>query len=132
MDREWSSRPLAATQKGWDWFSLHFASGDKLIVYRLRDETVRGFCAGTWIHADGTTQTLDRDDIALTPLSQISLHARTLPIRWKLTVKSHALDVETTPVNADSWMATRFAYWEGPIFFSGSHQGKGYLEMTGY
>ena len=23
MDREWSSQPLAADQKGWDWFSLH-------------------------------------------------------------------------------------------------------------
>jgi predicted secreted hydrolase len=23
-------------------------------------------------------------------------------------------------------------YWEGPVRFSGSHQGMGYLEMTGY
>jgi predicted secreted hydrolase len=29
-------------------------------------------------------------------------------------------------------MATRFAYWEGPIRFTGSHVGEGYLEMTGY
>jgi len=23
-------------------------------------------------------------------------------------------------------------YWEGPLRFSGSHTGRGYLEMTGY
>ena len=36
MDREWSSQPLAADQKGWDWFSLHLASGEKLMLFRLR------------------------------------------------------------------------------------------------
>jgi predicted secreted hydrolase len=29
-------------------------------------------------------------------------------------------------------MRTSFPYWEGPISFSGSHSGVGYLEMTGY
>ena len=29
-------------------------------------------------------------------------------------------------------MGTSFPYWEGPISFSGSHAGVGYLEMTGY
>ena len=36
MDREWSSQPLAADQKGWDWFALHFAGGEKLMLYRMR------------------------------------------------------------------------------------------------
>jgi predicted secreted hydrolase len=35
-------------------------------------------------------------------------------------------------VNPKCWMGTRFPYWEGPIGFSGSHSGVGYLEMTGY
>ena len=26
IDREWSSQPLAADQKGWDWFSLHLTA----------------------------------------------------------------------------------------------------------
>lgn len=132
MDREWSSQPLTATQKGWDWFSLHFSNGEKLMVFRLRDKTIRGFCAGTWIGADGTSQALDPNDIALMPLLQINLAGRTLPSRWRLLVPSHGLDIETVPVNADSWMATHFSYWEGPISFHGTHQGKGYLEMTGY
>jgi len=132
MDREWSSQPLAATQRGWDWFSLHFSTGEKLMVFRLRDRAARDFYAGTWIGADGAPQTLDRDDIELTPLSQTHVADRNLTVRWKLLVKSHGVDIETTPVNPASWMATSFPYWEGPIGFHGSHEGKGYLEMTGY
>jgi predicted secreted hydrolase len=132
MDREWSSQPLAATQKGWDWFSLHFSTGEKLMVFRLRDERALDFCAGTWIDADGAAQALDGDDIKLMPLTETPIAGRILPTRWKLRVKSHGLDVEAAPVNASSWMATSFPYWEGPIAFHGSHEGKGYLEMTGY
>ena len=29
-------------------------------------------------------------------------------------------------------MGTSFPYWEGPISISGTHSGRGYLEMTGY
>src|SRR5208282_1882379 len=132
MDREWSSQPLAATQKGWDWFSLHFSTGEKLMIFRLRDETAPDFRAGTWIGRDGAPQTLDRNDITLTPLSETYVAGRVIPVRWKLVVKSHGIQVETEPVNAASWMATSFPYWEGPIGFHGSHEGKGYLEMTGY
>ncbi len=132
MDREWSSQPLAATQKGWDWFSLHFSDGEKLMVFRLRDEKAGDFFAGTWIGANGGSQKLDRHDIALTPLARAEVAGRGLPVRWRLQVKSRGLDVETEPLNAQSWMATRFSYWEGPISFHGSRAGKGYLEMTGY
>src|SRR6266853_866624 len=38
MDREWSSQPLAPDQTGWDWFSLHLTSGEKLMLYRLRQQ----------------------------------------------------------------------------------------------
>ena len=29
-------------------------------------------------------------------------------------------------------MGTSFPYWEGPVSFTGTHRGVGYLEMTGY
>ena len=41
MDREWSSQPLAPDQTGWDWFSLHLNSGEKLMLYRLRQKDGR-------------------------------------------------------------------------------------------
>jgi predicted secreted hydrolase len=81
---------------------------------------------------DVTPQALESNDITLKPLSEINLAGRTLPTSWKVQVKSRGLEIETAPLNAESWMATSFSYWEGPISFGGSHQGEGYLEMTGY
>ena len=133
MDREWSSQPLAADQKGWDWFSLHLASGEKLMLFRLRGAAAgNAFRAGTWIKPDGTPEALANDDIVLTPMAEHVVSGRTLPIGWKVEVKSRGLAIETKALNAETWMGTRFPYWEGPITFTGSHAGEGYLEMTGY
>lgn len=132
LDREWSSQPLAKGQKGWDWFSLHLSGGENLMLYRFRSEAERDFFAGTWISADGRAQALAGEDILLTPLSHTALEEKALPTSWRVEVKSRAFSVETAPLNAKAWMATRYSYWEGPISFRGTHDGQGYLEMTGY
>ncbi len=132
MDREWSSQPLSPDQKGWDWFSLHLSSGEKLMLFRLRSVSGRDFIGGNWIDADGATRQLTPEDVAIEPLATTTLAAATLPTRWRIAVKSRALNIETAPLNPASWMGTRFGYWEGPIRFTGSHGGEGYLEMTGY
>src|SRR5260370_1024382 len=49
MDREWSSQPLASDQTGWDWFSLHLTSGEKLMLYRLRQNDVHNNLFCNWI-----------------------------------------------------------------------------------
>lgn len=61
-----------------------------------------------------------------------SVAGRRVPVRWRVIVKSRHLDIETEPLHAQSWMGTAFAYWEGPVRFTGTHAGVGYLEMTGY
>src|SRR3954471_19650216 len=53
MDREWSSQPLAADQTGWDWFSLHLEGGEKLMLYRLRQQDGRNNLFGNFIEPDG-------------------------------------------------------------------------------
>jgi predicted secreted hydrolase len=45
---------------------------------------------------------------------------------------AHGIDVTTTALNPNAWMATQIPYWEGPVRFEGSKTGKGYVEMTGY
>jgi predicted secreted hydrolase len=132
MDREWSSQPLAADQKGWDWFSLHLPKGEKLMLFQLRSADGSAFRAGTWIGADGTVATLSPDDISLKPLERASVAGRSLPVAWKVEVKSRGLSIETTALNKESWMGTAFPYWEGPVRYAGTHAGVGYLEMTGY
>ena len=132
MDREWSSQPLAKDQKGWDWFSLHLPGGEKLMLFQLRGEAGGSYRAGSWIGADGSVNSLASADIVLTPGPSRTVAGRSLPVTWKVEVKSRGLSIETVPLNAESWMGTVFPYWEGPVRFTGSHAGDGYLEMTGY
>lgn len=132
MDREWSSQPLASDQKGWDWFSLHLPDGAKLMLFQLRADKGEAFRSGSWIGADGSVAQLASDDIVLTPGHRHDVAGRRLPVAWTVQVKSRRLKIETAPLNRVSWMGTIFPYWEGPISFSGSHAGVGYLEMTGY
>ncbi len=143
MDREWSSQALGGRHEGWDWFSLHLDNGEKVALAQVRDQSGPNYRAGAWIAADGTTTPLADGAVRLTPVGRAATVARNgrrkvrAPVRWRLTVANPArgapdLEVETEPLNPKSWMATSFPYWEGPIRFSGSHQGVGYLEMTGY
>jgi predicted secreted hydrolase len=132
IDREWSSQPLASDQTGWDWFSLHLEGGEKLMLFRLRHADGKHFFAGNWIGLDGRSQALDANDITLTPAVTSRVAGRELPTGWKLSVRSRKLEVESRPLNPQSWMDARFKYWEGPVTVTGSHAGIGYLEMTGY
>ena len=131
LDREWSSQPLAADQTGWDWFSLMFDDGARLMGFVLRDGA-GGFTSGTWIAPDGTPTPLAPGALTAEPLTTATVAGRSLPVEWRLTLADRGLDVTLTALNPQSWMATSVAYWEGPIRFKGSHTGRGYLEMTGY
>jgi predicted secreted hydrolase len=132
MDREWSSQPLASDQTGWDWFSLHLSSDEKLMLFRLRHADGGHYLSGNWIEADGKSTQIPAADIVMTPTLSTGVAGRELPTHWRLAIPARGLTIETTPLNANAWMATSFPYWEGPIGFRGSHNGVGYLEMTGY
>jgi predicted secreted hydrolase len=132
MDREWSSQPLAPGQAGWDWFSLHLKSGDKLMLYRLRQADGQNFLSGNWIGPDGHSVQVTAADIETTPTATTRIGNRNLPTAWRIALPARGLKIETTALNANSWMGTSFSYWEGPISFTGSHDGVGYLELTGY
>lgn len=131
LDREWSSQPLAADQSGWDWFSLTFDTGDKLMAFRLRGG--RGdYTSATWITPDGSSRSLPDGSVSFTPLQTSRVAARNVPTEWQVTIPVEDLDIRVEAQNAQAWMGTRFEYWEGPVTVSGSHAGRGYLEMTGY
>jgi predicted secreted hydrolase len=131
LDREWSSQPLAENQSGWDWFSLHLDSGAKVMAFRLRDDGA-GFRSGNWIAPDGTNTPLGDAEIAMTPLAITDIGGIQVPTEWRLQIFPRGLDIPATPLNPRAWMGTNLAYWEGPITFTGTHPGRGYLEMTGY
>ncbi len=132
MDREWSSQPLASDQTGWDWFSLHLDSAEKLMLFRLRQSDGQHYFSGNWIGPDGASVQIASADIGMMPTASTEIDNRKLPTAWRVAIPSRGLKIETTPLNATSWMGTSFPYWEGPVSFRGSHTGAGYLEMTGY
>ncbi len=132
LDREWSSQPLAPDQSGWDWLSLHLTTGDKLMLYRMRQSDGQHYGSGKWFARDGGATLLTTSDITMTPQAFTEIEGRKIPTAWRIAIPKLALAIDCTPLNAKSWMGTSFPYWEGPISFRGSHTGLGYLEMTGY
>ncbi|WP_454624305.1 lipocalin-like domain-containing protein [Bradyrhizobium cenepequi] len=132
MDREWSSQPLASDQTGWDWFSLHLPDDEKLMLYRLRQKDGRSNLFGNWITPDGRSSEIAASNNSITPTAFTEIGGRKAPTAWSVEIPARGLAIETTPLNPNSWMGTSFSYWEGPISFAGSHNGIGYLELTGY
>lgn len=132
LDREWSSQPLASDQTGWDWFSLSFEDGDKLMGFRLRQADGSYFTSGTWITAAGAATPLPDGSFQAEPLTVSDVGGREVPTRWQVRVPDYGVDVTVGALNPHAWMDLSVPYWEGPVTVSGSHQGVGYLEMTGY
>lgn len=133
LDREWSSQPLSENQSGWDWFSLRFDSGDKLMGFVLRGANgALDFRSGTWIAEDGRAEPLPPGVFQALPLEFEEVSGRAIPVVWQVSLPQKNVDITVRALNPNSWMDVSFAYWEGPVTVEGSHQGQGYLEMTGY
>lgn len=131
LDREWSAQPLASDQTGWDWFSLSFESGARMMGFRLRDGEGY-YTSATWIDANGTPTPFTNGSLMAEPLSTTLIGDTELPTRWHITLPEKGVDVTLTALNPNAWMDMSVPYWEGPISITGSHNGRGYLEMTGY
>lgn len=133
LDREWSSQPLAKDQTGWDWFSLSFDSGARMMGFVLRSKgETSNYTSATWIEADGTTTALPDGAFKAQALAFSEIAQRDMPTSWALELPQKDLSVTVEALNTQAWMNTSIPYWEGPISVAGSHSGRGYLEMTGY
>jgi predicted secreted hydrolase len=137
LDREWSSQPLAPNQPGWDWLSVHLDDGYALMVYRLRQRDGDDWISGSWIAPDGTATTLTKDEIIFEPIDTTLITTkgniqRQLPLHWRVSLPAKDLSWTVTPMSQDHWLDTAFPYWEGPVTLSGTSNGQGFLELTGY
>ncbi|MEM7471749.1 MAG: lipocalin-like domain-containing protein [Pseudomonadota bacterium] len=132
LDREWSSQPLSDDQSGWDWFSLSFDNGDKLMGFLLRQTDGSFYSSATWIAPDGVSTAYEDGVFAAEPLAWTEIGPREVPTRWRVRLAEKGVDVTVEAINPNAWMPLSVPYWEGPVTISGSHAGRGYLEMTGY
>jgi predicted secreted hydrolase len=79
------------------------------------------------------------DDLAVVPTGSAWGSPATgavYPAGWRVIVPAFHLDVTVTPLVADQEMDTRattgIVYREGAVDVSGSHPGRGYVELTNY
>ena len=131
FDREWSSQFLKSEQEGWDWFALHLDSGDKLMAFRLR-ENDSAFQAGTWVPLSGEAIPLRQEDLSLESTGMRQTEQGEVPTEWRIRVPSQNLDLQVSAAEGSFWNQGLFPYWESPVAVTGSHRGRGYMELTGY
>ena len=135
FDREWSSSALASDQAGWDWFSLQLADGRDLMFYRMRDRegNAQSFSNGVLVEQDGSLVSLSLESVRLLPLATWRSPLQTVyPVSWQLQIPQEQIDLRIDAAFEDQEMRHTVRYWEGAVRVTGSHQGVGYMELSGY
>jgi len=136
LDREWSSQFLQPDQSGWDWFSLHLDSGEKLMLFQVRGKPgVENYLQGNLMAPDGRSPPLDPGKIQLEPVQTTRVAGRDLPLHWRVSLPEVGRQFDIQATIEDQWMDVDFPYWEGTVTVSGNgpgNRGKGYMELTGY
>jgi predicted secreted hydrolase len=139
LDREWSSQFLQGGQVGWDWFSLHLESGEKLMLFQLRqgpgENQDENFLQGMLMAPDGSTTALESGRIKMKVVQQSDVAGRDLPLHWHIDLPQIKRQFDIRPLHPEQWLDVDFPYWEGAIIVAGDgskNSGRGYMELTGY
>ncbi|SGZ03370.1 Putative uncharacterized protein [Moritella viscosa] len=132
FDREWGSAMLAQDQQGWDWFSIRLSTEKALMIYRIRSSE-QDFIYGSLMHRNGDIDILDANNIKLVSHVNDTLD---YPYEFDLRVEKQSIglnvDLRVAVINQQQIMRFGIEYFEGMVSFKGSHDGEGFVEMTGY
>ncbi|MFT4937512.1 MAG: putative secreted hydrolase [Paraglaciecola sp.] len=132
FDHEWTSQYLDENSQGWDWFSMHLDNGDKLMLFNMRHKQNGNFWSGTLVKANGTKIHLSEKQIQAKAIKYYDVQGRSLPLHWSIQLKQQGIDIQLKPMKVEQWNPGIFAYYEGGTEITGSHQGTGFIELTGY
>ena len=132
FDHEWTSQYLSPQAQGWDWFSIHFDDGTKLMLFNMRHEQAEDYWSGTLVKNNGTVVHLDEADIHGKITKRDKVDGRLLPLYWSIQLPEHEVDIQIAPMQTNQWNPGLFSYYEGGTVVSGSHSGVGFIELTGY
>ncbi|MCA9835496.1 MAG: hypothetical protein KC422_01215 [Trueperaceae bacterium] len=138
-DHQWGDFTLDA-YAGWDWFSLQLDDNTEVMLYFIRQpDGSYSTAAGSFIDQVGQVKNLSSDDFSLTPTGKLWKSETTgavYPLEWTLSIPGRGLELLISPLLEKQEMNTRattgIVYWEGAVGISGSHTGKGYVELTNY
>ena len=141
MDHEWSTAVLGPNAVGWDWFSIQLSDNRELMLFQIRqkDGSVEPLSSGTLVEPDGSTRHLTHDQFKIDVKStwKSNFTGATYPSAWNVAIPSANIQLALKPYVADQEMHVSIVYWEGAVSISGQSNsgtvnGSGFVEMTGY
>jgi len=136
FDHQWGE--FSATVLNWNWFALQLDDGSDIMLFGITDFGGKEVFNGGTYSRNGQTIVFDKAAFDLREEGYWTSEKTkmTYPIDWTLDLR---LPTETISVNLnavkrasefDARNSTYSVYWEGPIAISGSHSGKGFLEVS--
>ena len=132
FDHEWTSQYLSPLTQGWDWFSIHFDDGSKLMLFNMRHQQAQDFWSGTLVTTKGDVVHLAEQDIQVKVTKRDKVEGRLLPLHWSIKLPKQKINIQISPLQTKQWNPGIFSYYEGGTVISGSHIGVGFIELTGY
>jgi len=133
MSKEWGSGLMTEQQQGWDWFVLHLDDETTLSLSRYRHENQLPYIFGTLATNDGKVIDIAPDEISLIPLQSTYISGtKKVPLHWTINIPRYDISLTTKVLNSSLWLPFVIPYWEGPISATGSHNAKGFIQLTGY
>ncbi|OMH25765.1 lipocalin family protein [Motiliproteus sp. MSK22-1] len=134
FDHQWGD--FRTTVFGWEWFALQLDDGADVMIYQLYSGDQQPLLVSGTYTKNGATSVLDQADIRSksvkswkSPLSSISY-----PLEWVIEIPKENIEVSVKPLHQasefDGRKTTYNLYWEGAVQVTGSHGGKGFLEVN--
>lgn len=134
FDHQWGN--FQTLMLGWDWFSLQLDDGADIMLYRLRDRTDSPVLFSGTYTKNGTTRVLGEHDFTVQPTRTWKSKVTGIVYNtgWSLSIPSYHLDLQLNPIISDSEVDARSTtlntYWEGAVSLTGSHKGRGFVEIS--
>jgi len=136
FDHQWGN--FEVNRLGWDWFAIQLDNGTDIMLYQLFDRGHLPVLQSGTLARDGRTTVLGRDDfeVAVTDHWTSDKTGIRYPMGWTVRLPQHAVALDILPLvrhaEFDGRTTSYKVYWEGPVQITGSHTGRGFVEMSGY
>ena len=136
FDHQWGD--FRTTLLGWDWFAIQLTDGADIMLYLLQDSNGETVLRSGTYSRHGQTEVLNAADFEthITDFWTSPTTGVSYPVNWTIKIPSKNIQLALSPMiregEFDGRVTSYLVYWEGPIKITGSHNGIGFLESTGY
>ncbi len=136
FDKQWGDFEILGL--GWSWFGIQLDDGTDIMLYELFDKGGLPVLRSGSSTRDGVTSVLSGDDFKVDVKDEWVSEATGIkyPIEWVVEIPDEDIRVNVTPIIRESEFDGRITayvvYWEGAVKVTGSHQGRGFVELSGF